>query len=83
MLYVDFKLALEKHNRGEDPIPYLIGLLDSYDNQTQWEIIAQICSYVILFNNNFKYGVDYFMMLVEAQELGEVKSDLILVRNFN
>lgn len=79
-LSVDLQLSIEKHNRGENPIPYLIGILDNYDKQTRWEIMAQICSYTILFSNNLKNVMNYFMMLVEAQEIGEVKQDLILVR---
>ncbi|VVC40332.1 Hypothetical protein CINCED_3A016949 [Cinara cedri] len=77
-LLVDLNLAAKKHNRGENPIPYLIGILDNYDCQTRWKIMAQICSYKILFSNNLNDDIDYFMMLIKAQETELITSDLIL-----
>lgn len=76
------KLAIEKHNRSEDPIPYLLNLLKINDNCfMQWKILAQICSYVILFHNNLEDGVKYFKLLVEAVQNEFASEDLILVRN--
>lgn len=79
----DLKLAVEKHNYGKDPVPFLLSILTNHEYQTQWKIFAQICSYTILFNNNLELGVKYFMMLVEAEQNGLINSDLILVRNCN
>lgn len=79
----DLKLAIEKHNCGKDPVPFLLGILTNHERQIQWKIFAQICSYTILFNDNLELGIKYFMMLVEAEQNGLINSDLILVRNCN
>lgn len=76
------KLAVEKHNRSEDPVPYLLSLLKNYNNSLmQWKILAQLCSYVVLFQNNLKDGIKYFKLLVEAVQNEIVSDDLILVRH--
>jgi hypothetical protein len=76
------KVAVEKHNRNEDPVPYLLNLLKNNDNNLmQWKILAQICSYVVLFHNNLEDGVKYFKLLVEAVQNEFASEDLILVRN--
>lgn len=75
------KIAVEKHNMGKDPVQYLMSVLNDYDYLAQWKILAQICSYTILFNDDLKAGVKIFMMLVEAEENEMIHSDLILVRN--
>lgn len=73
------KYAVGKHNNGEDPLPYLLAVMIHYEGQMQWKILAQICSYTILFSKDLEIGVDYFMMLVEAEQNGFINSDLILV----
>lgn len=75
------KFAVEKHKIGEDPVIYLKSILNNYDSLIQWKILAQICSYTILFTDNLKYGLQIFMMLVEAEEKKMIHSDLILVNN--
>lgn len=75
------KFAVEKHKIGEDPVLYLKSILNNYNSLVQWKILAQICSYTTLFNDNLKDGLQIFMMLVEAEENKMVHSDLILVKN--
>lgn len=75
------KFAVEKHKIGEDPVLHLTSILNNYDSPTQWKILAQICSYTILFYDNLKDGLKIFMMLVEAEENKMIHSDLILVKN--
>lgn len=77
------KIAREKHNMGEDPVPYLKSMLCTYNCHTQWKIVAQICSYTVLFSDDLKIGVEYFMLLVEADQNGMINKDLILVRISN
>lgn len=78
-------LAVKKHNAGEDPVPYLKRILVTnynYDMTAKWKIMVQICSYTILYGNDLESGIEYFMMLSEAEQNGFFDSNLILVRNF-
>lgn len=78
----DLKIAVEKHKRSEDPIPYLTGVLINYDYPTKLKISAQICSYTILFNENLESGVECFMIIIKTQQLKMTISDIIAVRTF-
>lgn len=82
-LDADLKLAVETHNKGINPVPYLRGLLNDYDIHSQCKIIAQICSYTILINKNLIIGLNYFMMIVEAELQGIETNNLLMVMNFN
>lgn len=76
------KSAVEKHIKNEDPVPYLLSLLKNNNNNLmQWKILAQICSYVVLFQGNIEDGVKYFKLLVEAVQKEKTYNYLILVRN--
>lgn len=81
--FEDLKIAREKHNKGEDPVPYLKSKLFTYNCLTQWKIVSQICSYFVLFSDNLKTGVEYFVLLVEADQNKMINKDLILVRCSN
>lgn len=72
------KIIVEKHKNGEDAIPYLTVLVSKYKHD-RWKIISQICSYTILFTNNFKAGVQQFLMLIEEPEIST--NELIMVIN--
>lgn len=61
----DIRSIVGKHNNGENAVPYLIGLVDYYNGHDKWKIMAQICSYTILFKNDLKAGVEYFIPLIE------------------
>lgn len=65
---------------GEDPVPYLINLVSKYDGFEQSKIIAQLCSYLILFTNNLKLGIDQFIKLIEQP--GIANNAIITVSNF-
>lgn len=68
---------MKKHKHGKDPIPYLNDLVAKLSGFDKIKIMAQICSYTILFTNNLKTGVEQFMTLIEQP--GIVNSDLIIV----
>jgi len=65
---------------GEDPVPYLIKLVSKYDGLEQSKILAQLCSYLILFTNNLKLGIDQFIKLIEQP--GIANNAIITVSNF-
>lgn len=73
----ELKSIVKKHKNGEDPVPYLMELVLKYNGHDRCKILAQICSYTILFTNNLKYGIERFMTLIEHPEIA--KDDLILV----
>lgn len=64
----DMKVIVEKHNNGENALPYLTVMISKYDEQDKWKILAQICSYTILYTDNFRTGVEQFLMLIEEME---------------
>lgn len=74
-------LIVDKHNGGEDAIPYLTDLASNYNGYLKYKILAEICSYTILFTNNLKSGVEQFIILIEQPEI--VNSSLITVSKFN
>jgi len=57
-------IILKKHKNGEDVVPFLIGLFPKYNENGKWKIMAQMCSYTILFTNNFRAGVEQFLALI-------------------
>uniref|UniRef100_A0A2S2RB26 Uncharacterized protein n=1 Tax=Sipha flava TaxID=143950 RepID=A0A2S2RB26_9HEMI len=67
----DLKLIAEKYEIGSRPILDLINLLEKYDGRYRWKIMAQICSYSILFkdSDNLLVGVEQFMMLIDDKNI--------------
>jgi len=76
----DMKIIVKKHKNGEDAIPYLKDLFSKYNENDKWKIIAQICSYTILFTNNFRTGVEQFLELIGEPTIST--SDLVTVSFF-
>ena len=62
---MDLGLIVRKQKNGEDPIPYLTNLISKYDGLDKSKIMAQLCSYIILFTNNLRSGVEEFIKLIE------------------
>lgn len=73
-------LIVGKHKNGEDPIPYLTDLASNYRGYLKCAIMAEICSYTLLFTNNLRTGVEKFITLIEQPEI--VNSSLITVSIF-
>lgn len=61
----DIRNIVKKHNNGEDVVPYLIALVANYNGHDKWKIMAQICSYTILFKKNLRASVEQFIQLIE------------------
>lgn len=76
----DFKLIVENQKKDSKPILDLITLLEKYDGRYKWKIMAQICSYSILFkdSSNLIVGVEQFMMLINDEIIAN--SDIVTVR---
>lgn len=81
LLGKELGLIVRKHRNGEDPIPYLNDLVAKYNGFDRIKVMAQICSYTILFTSNLKAGVEQFMKLIEQP--GIVNNDLITVSIFH
>lgn len=75
----ELRIAVNKHKNGDDPLPYLINLADKYNGHNKYTIMAQICSYTILFTNNLRSGVEQFITLIELQP-DIINTPLITVR---
>lgn len=77
----DLILILEKYEKERKPVLDLINLFEKYDGISRWKIMAQICSYSLLFkeSSNLLVGVDQFMMLINDKNIAN--SDIITVRN--
>lgn len=71
------KVIINKHKNGENAVPYLIVLASKYNDRDRWKILAQICSYTILFTHNFRAGVEQFLELLEESDISS--SDLVTV----
>lgn len=71
------KIIIKKHKHGEDALPYLTSLALKYNGHNRLNILAQICSYTILFKNNFKAGVEQFLVFIEEPTISN--KDLIIV----
>jgi hypothetical protein len=74
-LGMDLGFIVKKQRNGEDPVPYLTNLLTKYDGLDKSKILAQLCSYTILFKNNLRSGVEQFIQLIEQSEI--VSNDII------
>ncbi|XP_050544972.1 uncharacterized protein LOC126907613 [Daktulosphaira vitifoliae] len=72
----ELQLIVDQHNIGKDAIPLLISLLKNVDGFDLWIILAQICSYNIIYKKNLRVGVDNFMMLIENKPIDT--NDLIV-----
>jgi len=81
LLENDLMLVMEKYGNGSKPVLDLINLFEKYDGICRWQIMAQICSYSILFkeSSNLLAGVEQFMMLMNEKSIAN--SDIITVRN--
>jgi len=76
----DLGLIVKKQRNGEDPVPYLTNLLSKYDGLDKSKIMAQLCSYAILFKNDLRSGIEQFIKLIEHSEI--VNNDIITVSIF-
>lgn len=81
LLENDLILIKDKYEKGSKPVIDLINLFEKYDGNCRWQIMAQICSYSILFkeSSNLLAGVEQFMMLINEKSIAN--SDIIMVRN--
>jgi len=79
-LVSDLGLIVKKQKDGKDPIPYLTNLIPKYDGLDKSKIMAQLCSYKILFTDNLKSGVEEFIKLIEQP--GIANNFIITVRMF-
>lgn len=77
----DLGLIVKKQKNGEDPIPLLTDLIPKYDGLDKSKIIAQLCSYSILFSNNLRFGVEEFIKLIEIPGISD--NYIITVNIFN
>lgn len=77
----DLKLIVEKNKKGSKPVLDLIQLLEKYDGNYRWKIMAQICSYTILFKDsaNLLVSVEQFLMLIHDKSIAN--SDIVKVRH--
>lgn len=71
------EIIVKRHQNGEDAIPFLNDLFPKYNENGKWKIMAQICSYTLLFTNNFRAGVEQFLILIGEPKMST--SRLILV----
>lgn len=76
----DIKLLIESYKKGNDPIPYLNDMVTKYNGYNRLKIMAQICSYTILFTNNLRNGVEQLLLLIDEAELHT--NDFIIVSYF-
>ncbi|XP_027854457.1 uncharacterized protein LOC114133034 [Aphis gossypii] len=74
-LEIDFEFIVKKQKNGENPITCLTDLIPKYDGLDKSKIIAQLCSYTILFTNNLKSSVEEFIKLIEIP--GITNNDII------
>lgn len=80
LLENDLIPIIEKYEKGTNPVLDLIILLEKYDGICRSKIMAQICSYSILFkeSSNLLAGVEQFMILMNEKNIAN--SDIITVR---
>jgi len=71
------KIIAWKYRNGEDPVLYLNDMVPKYNGCNRLKIMAQICSYNILFTNDLRTSVEQFLALIEEPEI--VSSDFIIV----
>jgi len=72
------KIIVKRHKNGEDAVPFLNGLFSKYGQNGKLKIMAQMCSYTILFTNNFRAGVEQFLALIGEPAIST--SDIVIVR---
>lgn len=67
----DLAQIVKKHANGKDALPYLTDLLNNntYNSNEKCKILAQICSYTLLFKNNLKSSIEWFITLIEQPEI--------------
>jgi len=77
----EFNLIVKKHKTNNDLSLDFNNLLNKYDGDNRWKILAQFCSYTILFRNfkNFKNSVEQFMMLINDRTIAN--SEIVMVRS--
>ncbi|VVC40331.1 Hypothetical protein CINCED_3A024167 [Cinara cedri] len=61
----DLSILVMKHKNGEDLIPHFNNLTTKYNGMDQCKLMAQFCSYNILFAKNLKNGIEQFIWLSE------------------
>ncbi|XP_026806570.1 uncharacterized protein LOC113549459 [Rhopalosiphum maidis] len=76
----DLGFIVKKQKNGEDPIPYLTDLISKYNGLDKSKIIAQLCSYIILFTNNLRSGVEEFIKLIEIPGMA---NNYIITQHFS
>lgn len=76
----ELELIVKKYENGEDPVPSLTDLATKYNGYIRNKIMAEICSFMILFTDNLRTSVEQFIMLIEQP--GIAKSSLIMVSIF-
>jgi hypothetical protein len=59
---------VKRHKNGEDVLPDLNDLILKFKHD-KWKIIVDICSYTVLFRNNFRFGIELFLMLIKEPNL--------------
>lgn len=69
-------ILVKKHKNGEDVLPYLNNLILKFKHD-KWKIIAEICSYTVLFKNKFQVGIELFLVLIKEPNMST--SNLIKV----
>lgn len=69
---------MKKFRKGDDPLTYLNDLIPKYNGHEKCKILAQMCSYSILFANNLKAGVQHFISLIDEHP-GIVNNYIITV----
>ncbi|KAL4120061.1 hypothetical protein QTP88_012804 [Uroleucon formosanum] len=75
----DLKIIVKRHKNGEDAVPFLNGLFSKYNQNGKLKIMAEMCSYTILFTNNFRAGVEQFLALIGEPTIAA--SDLVIHHN--
>lgn len=65
----ELAILVKKYRKGDDLIPHFTNLITKYNGMDQCKLIAQFCSYYILFANNLKNGIEQFIRLIEQPEM--------------
>lgn len=73
------KIIVWKYRNGENPVLYMNDMIPKYDGCNRLKIMAQICSYNILFTNDLRTSVEQFLALIKESEV--LTSDFIIVSN--
>jgi hypothetical protein len=73
---------VNNHKNGKDPLPDLIAMLNESNGRDKVIIMAQICSYTILFANNLRAGVEQFMVLLEEPKINNDHLIIVSLSHF-